>query len=90
MILRFILYEHILMVTVPITHGNCALLKKKSTNEGIIDRKGQKKQKRKRNKRKEEIDNSKNIFKNDNVFKIKKADLTVTNKLLGYFAESEI
>lgn len=36
------------------------------------------------------VDNSKNMFENDNVFKTKKSDIVVVNKLSGCFAQSEI
>lgn len=36
------------------------------------------------------VDNSKTTFENDNVFKTKKADIVVVNKLSGCFAQSEI
>lgn len=47
-------------------------------------------QKRPKETKRKEIDNSRNMFKNDNVYNTKKADIVVANKLLGYFAQSEI
>lgn len=59
MILRFILYEHILMVTVPITHGNCALLKKNLPMRALLTEKAKRNKKEKETKEKKKLTTAK-------------------------------